>query len=123
MPFVSPNGEHIVVALSVRLLFLSGTLHKNCNSALPNFGVVALCSFLHFELCPRHNSETTRGIKKKICRYVGVQYIRTVTLPSLILELVPFVHINILKFVHVTASNSMKMTDLELHIITLCRIW
>jgi len=44
------------------------SLHKNCNSALPNFGVNALRSFFHFKLCPRYNSETTKRIRKKLCR-------------------------------------------------------
>jgi len=32
-------------------------LHKNRNSALPYFGVIANCSFLHSELRPGHNAE------------------------------------------------------------------
>jgi hypothetical protein len=40
-------------------------LHKKRNSALPKFGAIALCSFLHVELCPGHNSQTTRDINKK----------------------------------------------------------
>jgi hypothetical protein len=45
-------------------------VHKNLNSALPNFVVIALCSFLHFELCLGHYSETIRGINKKLCRLI-----------------------------------------------------
>jgi hypothetical protein len=37
---------------------------------LANFVVIALCSFLHFELCPGHISETIRGINKKLCRLI-----------------------------------------------------
>ena len=44
------------------------TVHKNSNSALPYIGVIALCSFLHFELSPERNSKTTRGINSKLCR-------------------------------------------------------
>jgi len=43
-------------------------MHMNHYFALPKFGVIALYSFLHFKLCPEHNSETTRGINKKLCR-------------------------------------------------------
>jgi len=32
-------------------------VHKNRNSALPNFEVIALCSFWHFELGSEHNSK------------------------------------------------------------------
>jgi len=39
---------------------------KNCNPVLPGFGVIALCSILHLELCLGHNSETTTGINKKL---------------------------------------------------------
>jgi hypothetical protein len=35
---------------------------------LANFVVIALCSFLHFGLCPGHNSKTIRGINKKLFR-------------------------------------------------------
>jgi hypothetical protein len=40
------------------------------NSALPYliFGVIALCLFSHFELCPVHNSEFIRDIYIKLCR-------------------------------------------------------
>ena len=41
---------------------------KNHNSALPNLDDIALCLFLHIELCPEHNSNTTRDINKKLCR-------------------------------------------------------
>jgi len=51
--------------------------------------VIALVHF-YFEPCPEHNSET---------HLVGVQCIRTVTIPCLILELLPFVHFNTMNFV------------------------
>ena len=46
------------------------TVHKNYNLALPNFGLIALCSFLYFELCQGQNSETTTGIIKKLERLI-----------------------------------------------------
>jgi hypothetical protein len=39
-------------------------VQKNHNSAFPNFGIIALCSIFHFELCPEHSFETIRGINK-----------------------------------------------------------
>ena len=42
-------------------------VHKNRNSALPNFEVIALRSFLDFDLCPGNNSKT---IRKKLCRRI-----------------------------------------------------
>jgi len=46
----------------------------NCNSVLPSFGVIAFCSFLHFELSPRHYSKITRGINKtKMAHWMSCQ--------------------------------------------------
>jgi hypothetical protein len=38
------------------------------NSALPYFGVIALCSFLLFDLCQGHNSDTIRNMETKLCK-------------------------------------------------------
>jgi hypothetical protein len=47
-------------------------VHKNHNSVLPNFEVIALCSFLYFELCPGHNSKTMRDTNMELCRKVDL---------------------------------------------------
>ena len=53
---------------------------------------------------------------------VKVQCTRTIIMLSLILVLLPFVHFYTLNFVQVTVTDSMKIADLELHIIFLCQI-
>jgi hypothetical protein len=45
-------------------------VHKNLNSALPNFVVNALCSFLHFEVVREITRKTIRDFNKKLCRLI-----------------------------------------------------
>jgi hypothetical protein len=75
----------------------------NHNFALLYFGVIALCPFLHFELCQVHNSET---IRVSTWNFVGrlislnrsaVQ--KNLISATLILELLPNVHFYTLNFV------------------------
>jgi hypothetical protein len=42
-------------------------VHMNLNSAMSIFGVIALCSILHFEFCQEHDSKTIRDINMKLC--------------------------------------------------------
>jgi len=73
-PHLAPNTTTKLQEFSTRnfvdryISMSRSAVHKNHNSALPTFGTIALCSFLHFDFYPGHNSETTRTIYKKLCR-------------------------------------------------------
>jgi len=75
-------------------------VHKNRNTALSYFGVIALCLFLHFELCPGHNLRTI-NVSTLNCVGSYILLIRSAVHRnrnlSLILELLPFVYFYTLK--------------------------
>jgi hypothetical protein len=66
---ISQNVQEISATNAVgRLILLSrSAMLKNRNSALFYFGVITLCSFLHFEIGPGQNSRTIKCIN-----FVGI---------------------------------------------------
>jgi hypothetical protein len=58
----------ILTQILYDMLFLMKKNNSQRNSALPNFLIISPCLFLHFELCPGHNSKSIRGINMKLCR-------------------------------------------------------